>query len=162
MNEDTREQSQHSLETVLLAVGNRDDTRIDALVETVQEIASPRTTQVVIAHVFDANSYREVVEQMLDAPTDDIDPDELAAQMTITQQITDHFETSGIECEPRATVGTNGEGIVSIATDVDAGRVVIGGRQRSPAGKAIFGSTAQEVMLHAPCPVTFVRDRSDE
>ncbi|MBX0349930.1 MULTISPECIES: universal stress protein [Haloarcula] len=159
---DTRSPSVRPLDTVVLAVGNRDDTRVTALIETVCEIASPENTRVIIAHVFDAQSYKEVVEQMLDTPTAEVKPDELAARMAITQEITDQFEQRAIECEPRATTGTSGEGVVSIAKDVDADRVVIGGRQRSPAGKAIFGSTAQEVMLNAPCPVTFVRDRPDE
>jgi len=51
-----------------------------------------------------------------------------------------------------------GEAIVGVAEDVGADLVVVGGRRRSPTGKAVFGSTAQDVMLDAPCPVTFVRN----
>ncbi|PSP66736.1 universal stress protein, partial [Halobacteriales archaeon QH_6_68_27] len=47
---------------------------------------------------------------------------------------------------------------VGLAAETDADLVVVGGRKRSPAGKAVFGSTAQEVMLESPCPVTFVRN----
>ncbi|WP_459191724.1 universal stress protein [Halosimplex sp. J119] len=150
------------LETVVLAVGNRDDARVDALVRTVAQVATPGASTVVIAHVFDADSYREAVERILDAPTEDIEPDELAARMEVTEEVVDRLEAESIDCVPRATTGTRGDGIVSIAEDVGADRVVIGGRDRSPAGKAIFGSTAQEVMLNAPCPVTFVRDRGEE
>lgn len=147
------------LETVLLGVGGRDDSRVDGLVKTVQEIASPSDATVVIAHIFDRGSYKDAIEQVLDTDEKDIDPDELASRMTVTQEIIDNLEAEAIDCEPRATTGTSGEGIVEIAEEVEADRVIIGGRQRSPTGKAIFGSTAQEVLLHAPCPVTFVRDR---
>jgi nucleotide-binding universal stress UspA family protein len=44
-----------------------------------------------------------------------------------------------------------------MAAGVDADMVFIQERRRSPAGKAVFGSAAQEVLLNAPCPVTFVR-----
>ncbi|MDX1746824.1 MAG: universal stress protein, partial [Halobacteriales archaeon] len=57
----------------------------------------------------------------------------------------------------RGAVGERGETVVEIATEVGADRIVIGGRSRSPTGKAVFGSTAQEILLSAPCPVTFVR-----
>jgi len=44
-----------------------------------------------------------------------------------------------------------------LAAEVDADLVVVSGRKRTPTGKAVFGSTAQTVLLDAPCPVTFVR-----
>ena len=39
--------------------------------------------------------------------------------------------------------------------------LLVGGRRRSPTGKAVFGSTAHRVMMHAPCPVLFVREGFD-
>jgi nucleotide-binding universal stress UspA family protein len=48
----------------------------------------------------------------------------------------------------------------TIADEVDADMIVLGGRGRSPARKALFGSTTQEVLLGSPCPVTFVRAAS--
>lgn len=147
------------VETVLLGVSGRDDARVDALVDAAVEIAAPSDATVVVAHVFDRGSYRDAVEQLLDAEAGDIDPDELASRMTVTREILDRLERDAVDCEPRATTGTNGEGIVELAEDVGADRVVVGGRRRSPAGKAIFGSLAQDVMLDAPCPVTFVRNR---
>ncbi|RDI70728.1 universal stress protein [Halopelagius longus] len=147
------------LDTVLLGIGGRDDARVDALVDAVRETAGPTDATVVVAHVFDKESYRDAVEQLLDAEGGTIEPDELASRMSLTREIIERLERDGIDCEPRATTGTSGEGIVEIAEEVGADRVVVGGRQRSPAGKAIFGSVAQEVMLEAPCPVTFVRNR---
>ncbi|MFC6825883.1 universal stress protein [Halopelagius fulvigenes] len=160
MSADTADRTDATgLETVLLGVGGRDDARIDALVDAVGEIAAPCDATVVVAHVFDKGSYRDAVEQLLDAEGEDIDPDELASRMTVAREVIERLERDGIDCEPRATTGTSGEGIVAIAEEVGADRVVVGGRRRSPAGKAIFGSVAQEVMLEAPCPVTFVRNR---
>lgn len=149
----------NELETVLVAVGGRDDARADALVDAVRAVAAPSDARVVVAHVFDTDSYRETVERMLGTDRGHIEPDELAARMTVTRTITDRLEAESIDCTARATTGTSGEGIVDLAEDVNADRVVIGGRQRSPTGKALFGSTAQEIMLNAPCPVTFVRDQ---
>lgn len=63
---------------------------------------------------------------------------------------------------PVVTTGLSGEDpasrIVAYATDEDATYLVIGGRKRSPVGKALFGSVAQQVLLNAPCPVLSVRE----
>lgn len=50
-------------------------------------------------------------------------------------------------------VGSPSDEIVSYADDVDAEYIVIGGRRRSPVGKAIMGSVTQSVLLTADCPV---------
>lgn len=160
MSADTEDrEGSTGLETVLLGVSGRDDARVDALADAAAEIAAPSDATVVIAHVFDRGSYRDAVEQLLDADDGSIEPDELASRMTVTREIIERLERDAVDCEPRATTGRNGEGIVEIAEDVGADRVVVGGRRRSPAGKALFGSLAQDVMLDAPCPVTFVRNR---
>jgi Universal stress protein family. len=54
------------------------------------------------------------------------------------------------------------EGIISVAEEMDADRVIISGRAHSPVGKAVFGSTAQSVLIGASCPVTYVRSTAND
>ena len=50
-----------------------------------------------------------------------------------------------------------GEDLVRLAGERQADEVIIGVRRRSKVGKLIFGSTAQFVVLNAPCPVVTVK-----
>ncbi len=50
-----------------------------------------------------------------------------------------------------------GEDLVRLAQERSVDEMVIGVRRRSRVGKLVFGSTAQYVILSAPCPVLTVR-----
>lgn len=50
-----------------------------------------------------------------------------------------------------------GEDLVQLAQEKKVDEIIIGVRRRSKVGKLIFGSTAQYVILNAPCPVVTVK-----
>ncbi|QCS41477.1 universal stress protein [Natrinema versiforme] len=146
------------LDTVLLAVGPGDADRSDQLAEAVLEVAKPADATVVLAHVFTSNEYDEVLDRLeFDTDADTVDPDAVAARHSTIHDLESVLEEHGVDYEVQGGVGEHGPTIVDLAASTEADRVIVGGRRRSPTGKAVFGSTAQEVMLSAPCPVTFVR-----
>ncbi len=71
----------------------------------------------------------------------------------------DQLTAIGLEHEVRqATAGRSAaEELLSAAEEEDAQLLVIGLRKRSPMGKLLLGSTAQEVLLNASCQVLAVK-----
>ena len=65
----------------------------------------------------------------------------------------------GFQCDTTMSVRglEAGEDLVQIAGEHKADEIIIGVRRRSRVGKLIFGSTAQFVVLNAPCPVVTVK-----
>lgn len=59
-----------------------------------------------------------------------------------------------VEYEPVGAVGEKYEKIMQTAEDYDCDHIFLTGRKRSPSGKAIFGDTAQRVILNFGNPVT--------
>ena len=52
---------------------------------------------------------------------------------------------------------TTGEQLVKFAEDQGIDQIFLGIEKKSKVGKLLFGSTAQYVILHAPCPVVTVK-----
>ena len=52
---------------------------------------------------------------------------------------------------------TSGEQLVKFAEDQNIDQIFLGIVKKSKVEKLLFGSTAQYVILHAPCPVVTVR-----
>ncbi len=146
-----------ALETVLLAVGPNDANRTEELANTVIDIAGPAGADVVAAHVFTDDEYENVVDRLEFSAVAEADPDEVADRHTTIRELRELLTEADIPTSVQGSVGDHGDEIVTLAKDIGADLVVVGGRKRSPTGKAVFGSVAQEVMLSAPCPVTFVR-----
>lgn len=150
-------------ETVLLPVGPADGHRVAELAATAAEAAGLLQTTVRILHVFTESRYERACEAL--APATDAEPsaDEAATHVEAVRAVARELATPlrqyGTTMDVTGRVGDDvSREIVAAAQTVDAKRVFVGGRKRSPVGKVRTGSTAQQVLLDAPCPVTFVRD----
>jgi nucleotide-binding universal stress UspA family protein len=69
------------------------------------------------------------------------------------------FNADNIGCETYTSVSyeSPGEDLVRFAKENDIDEIIIGVKRRSKVGKLVFGSTAQYVILKAPCPVLTVK-----
>jgi nucleotide-binding universal stress UspA family protein len=69
------------------------------------------------------------------------------------------YEENDIACNTHLLVRgmSAGEDLVQFAREKEIDQIVIGVKRRSKVGKMLFGSTAQYVILNAPCPVVTIR-----
>lgn len=140
---------------MLVAIGPNDRDYVDKFFDVVEPIAGPTGATVTLLHAFPRDEYEELMEQL--GATADIEPDALARRHDDIQTPAAQFEDTGIETTVRGVVGGPEAEVVRVANDIDADLLFIGGAARSPAGKAIFGDNAQQILLNAPCPVTYIQ-----
>lgn len=69
------------------------------------------------------------------------------------------LEEAGVDCETYLLIRgeTPAEDIIDFAEKNEVDEIIIGIAKKSRVGKLIFGSNAQYVILHAPCPVVTVQ-----
>ena len=80
-----------------------------------------------------------------------------AVQVGSVRRLTEQLDRGDIAYTVREDSGNPSDAILSLATDIDADLLVIGGRKRSPTGKALFGSVTQSVILESDRPVTVIK-----
>ena len=75
------------------------------------------------------------------------------------ESVKTQVESQGAHCETHLLIRgmSPGEDLVKFARENSIDEIVIGIRRRSKVGKLLFGSNAQFIILHAPCPVTTVK-----
>jgi nucleotide-binding universal stress UspA family protein len=69
------------------------------------------------------------------------------------------FKSNGIACESVLSVRgmEAGEDVVLMAEERKVDEIIIGIQRKSKVGKLLFGSTAQYIIMRAPCPVVTVQ-----
>jgi nucleotide-binding universal stress UspA family protein len=98
-----------------------------------------------------AHAYRDDTKQATAASL----PDEESPGVS---EAVEYLNDAGIPVEIREVYAPVADGIVDLAAEVGADSIVMSGRKRSPAGKALFGSVTQSVILSSPVPVTVVEN----
>lgn len=141
--------------TILTAIG--EELSSNKILEVGYDLATTYDEQLVVLHVIpkeEFNSHKSAVKDSPGAETFTISREaESAAEIArkAVHESLDEYDFDRIE--PRGSVGDPTEKILSEVDRSDPQFLVIGGKQRSPVGKAIFGSTAQSLLLNASCPV---------
>jgi nucleotide-binding universal stress UspA family protein len=108
--------------------------------------------------VFTREEFESRVDTLgFDRAASDVSADDVVRRYSPVRALAAKLDEAGVDYEIRGAVGDYGERVVSVAEELESDLVLVSGRKRSPTGKAVFGSVAQEILLSAPCPVTFVR-----
>jgi nucleotide-binding universal stress UspA family protein len=149
-----------SLETIVLAADGEGENIADRLAATAADIADPSNAEIILAHVFDDEEYENARSRLNFTDDSEVTPSAIAERTVSVRDLGETLAGSDIDVTASGRLSngaSQGQRLVELADEVDADMIVLGGRGRSPAGKALFGSTVQDVMLESSCPVTFVR-----
>jgi len=76
-----------------------------------------------------------------------------ATQVASVREARKVLEDAGVAVDVTESSGDPADAIIEVSEEVDADLIVVGGRKRSPAGKALFGSVTQTVILNGGRPV---------
>jgi nucleotide-binding universal stress UspA family protein len=116
-----------------------------AALERAVEEALLRDAQLVVVHSMRGGA-RDEAEEMI-------------AYREELEHVEERLQALGVAYEIRELVRGKpaGEDLAGFAAEEDADLIVIGLRRRSPVGKLVLGSNAQDVLLKADCPVLAVK-----
>lgn len=142
------------METVLLPVTNHNQWT-QTVAETIANMENQ--AEAVVVYRFTDQDIESTAKN-LNMDLEAMDIDELAARKSGVDEVVQYLEQNDIKCMVRGvkTTDTSGEAILSASADTDADRIYMYSRKRSPAGKAIFGSGLQYVLLNATVPVVVI------
>jgi nucleotide-binding universal stress UspA family protein len=105
-----------------------------------------------VIHVMKRSEFESRADESPDYFLDDGTDD---ARQVATEFI-ENVEQTTVDIHAEGRIGSPAEEILEFADEIDARYLVTGGRRKSPVGKAMFGSDAQQILLNSTIPVVTV------
>ncbi|PGF13845.1 universal stress protein UspA [Natrinema sp. CBA1119] len=125
------------------------------VVEEAVSLANAFNDSIHAVHVLSRSEFVEMEGENVSETGDAIDLDrvrEIAAAVA-----EEAIEDVNASADAVGLVGDASDEIIRYADENDARYIVVGGRKRSPVGKAIFGSVTQSILLNSRQPVVAIR-----
>lgn len=140
---------------VVIAGVDRDNRARD-VVATAEKIAEAFEEPIHVVHALSRAEFVNLEQRSVDARGRGVEIDDVRAFAAGVASDAIAESEPIVSVEAVGLVGRPASQLVSYATSVDASFIVLAPTQRSPVGKAVFGSTAQSVILNATSPVVSV------
>lgn len=136
---------------IVAAISDSDQSR--DIAARADELARAFDDDLHLVHVIEETEYTRIVEKQ--STTRETGTGSVEGNAAV--QAADGLdEVISADYEVVGRVGNPGKKVVEYAEEVDARYLVVGGRARSPVGKAIFGSVAQSILLSTKRPVVAI------
>lgn len=142
--------------TIVTAITGMNEGHTEDFLRVIEKLGNSENVDVAITHVYDEGDTEKLVEMFdvdLDLPQH---LDAIAQHNTAVQMLSEGLDNKNVPYRTRGAIGDPVTKILEVAEEESADFILIAGRERSPAGKAIFGSTSQQVLLNASRPVIFI------
>lgn len=126
----------------------------ESVVSTADDLAGAYDDELIVLHVMTRDQFESRGQDRTEYYVDDAarEAREMAREAAAdVLDATDRVVARGRVGEPTAE-------ILEVADRASARYLVLGGRKRSPVGKALFGSTVQSILLEATTPVVTIMD----
>lgn len=135
---------------VIIAAVDRSD-RANNVINQSEVLADAFDDEIHIVHVLTRSDFVNLERTSVDETGNALDLDQVRKvaediASDAATNLTASYETIGL-------IGDPADQVVEYADEQDARYIVVTGRKRSPAGKVIFGSVAQSILLNAESPV---------
>lgn len=146
---------------ILAAVGEKHGQ--DGIIEVGYDLATTYDVPLHVLHVIpqrDAESHFEALREIREFRNLGFDVERKRAEEIAEDMVEAALETYDRELiVPEGRIGDPATEIIKRADALDPSYTVVGGRKRTPTGKALFGSVTQSVILDSTRPVvTYMSD----
>ncbi|SFT03190.1 universal stress protein [Halostagnicola kamekurae] len=142
---------------VIVAAVDRSDPH-EGVVEEANKLAVAFEKPLHVVHVLNRGSFLKLERASVEKEGESVPVDKVRSMAKeIAADATDGITP---DAEAVGLVGDPADKVVEYADQNDASYIVVGGRKRSPVGKALFGSVTQSILLDTSRPVVTITDGS--